>query len=250
MIIKTSRELKALYDEISPGDIYMGTLSLKHLKQSVLIDLLERGVHCIPSPLSQILNSSKTAQAFLLKNWMIPQTRVICRRSDLISAVNQYNKNSIGPVISKQDHMHCGHGIRKWDNIESLYSHMALSDSSYPFVLQPYVKNFTDLRVIIVGDYVESYVRRNPYNFRVNLSSGGTSHAYTLDEDKEKFCCSVMDRAKFPFAHIDLLVMNHGECFLSEIALNGGTKGAEISRQELEAKKQALLESLAEKLGK
>ena len=250
MIIKTSRELKALYDEINPGDIYMGTLSLKHLKQSVLIDLLERGVHCIPSPLSQILNSSKTAQAFLLKNWMIPQTRVICRRSDLISAVNQYNKNSIGPVISKQDHMHCGHGIRKWDNIESLYSHMALSDSSYPFVLQPYVKKFTDLRVIIVGDYVESYVRCNPYNFRVNLSSGGTNHAYTLDEDKEKFCCRVMDRAKFPFAHIDLLVMNHGECFLSEIALNGGTQGAQISRRELEGKKQALLESLAESLGK
>ena len=249
MIIKTSRELQDLYDDIRPGDIYMGTLSLRHLKRPVLIDLLERGVQCIPAPLSQVLNSSKTAQAFLLKKWMIPKTRVVCRRSDLIRAISQYNKDEIGPVISKQDHMHCGHGIRKWDNIESLYGHMALSDSSYPFVLQPFVENFTGLRVIIVGDYVESYARRNPYNFRVNLSSGGTSHSYTLEADKEEFCRTVMDRGKFPFAHIDLLVMDHGECFLSEIALNAGTKGAKISRRELDAKKQAVLESLAETLG-
>jgi len=59
-----------------------------------------------------------------------------------------------------------------------------------------------------------------------------------------------MDRAKFPFAHIDLLVMDHGECFLSEIALNGGIKGAKISRRKLDAKKQAVLESLAENLKK
>jgi ribosomal protein S6--L-glutamate ligase len=58
-----------------------------------------------------------------------------------------------------------------------------------------------------------------------------------------------MKRAKFPYAHIDLMVINPGECYLSEIALNGGTKGARIGRKDLECKKQALLESLAENLG-
>ena len=246
MIIKSNRELKALYDELRHGDVFIGSLSLKHLGQSVLIDLLERGIHCLPSALSQILNRSKAAQAYLLKNWMLPQTLVISRRSDLIRAVNQYNKIGIGQVISKQDHMHCGHGVRKWSNIEILYSTVALSEASYPFVLQPYVEDFTDIRIIIIGDYVESYVRHNPYNFRVNISSGGTSRAYRLDAGKEQFCRTIMERGKFPFAHLDLLVLNNGDYFLSEIALNGGIKGARIDREQLEQKKQSLLENLAQ----
>jgi ribosomal protein S6--L-glutamate ligase len=250
MIIRSNRELKDLYDKLSSGDVFIGFLSLKHLKEPALIDLLERGVHCIPSALSQILNRSKTVQAFLLKDWMLPQTLVIYRRLDLISAITQYNKAGIGAIVSKQDHMHCGHGIRKWENIETLYSYLALSESSYPFVLQPYLEDFKDIRVIIVGDYVEAYVRHNPYNFRVNLSAGGESHAYRLDAVKETFCRSVMERGKFPYAHLDLLVLKDDTCYLSEIALNGGTKGAKISRRELDRKKQAVLESLLDNLGK
>ena len=250
MIIRSNRELKDLYDKLSSGDVFIGSLSLKHLKEPVLIDLFERGVHCIPSALSQILNRSKTVQAFLLGDWMLPQTLVIHRRPDLISAVTHYNKAGIGTIVSKQDHMHCGHGIRKWDNIETLYSYMALSESSYPFVLQPYVEEFKDIRVIIAGDYVEAYARHNPYNFRVNISAGGESHACSLDAAQEKFCRSVMERGKFPYAHLDLLLLKDDTCYLSEIALNGGTNGAKISRRELNRKKQAVLESLAVNLGK
>ncbi len=246
MIIKSNRELRKLYHELRPGDIFIGILSSRHLKQSILIDLLERGVHCFPSPLSQMLNSSKAAQAFVLKDRMLSNTCVIMRRTDLIEAINQYNRNDIGPVVTKEDHMHCGYGIRRWETIESLYSHMAMSEFSYPFVLQPFLENFTDIRVIIVGDYVEAYVRHNSNNFRMNIAAGGTSYPYALDNDKEKFCRSVMERGKFPFAHIDLLIAESGEYYLSEIALNGGVKGAGISREELDQKKQNLLDSLAD----
>jgi len=123
---------------------------------------------------------------------------------------------------------------------------MALLESSYPFVLQPFLENFTDIRIIVVGNYVEAYARHNPYNFRMNISSGGTSYPYILDKDKEEFCRSVMDRGKFPFAHIDLHILESGECFLSEIALNGGIKGAVINKKELDERKQVLLERLAE----
>ena len=56
-----------------------------------------------------------------------------------------------------------------------------------------------------------------------------------------------MNRGKFPFAHIDLHILESGECFLSEIALNGGIKGAAITREELDGKKQVVLESMAKK---
>ena len=245
MIIRSSRELKALYHELRPGDTFISTLTYKHLKQSVLIDLLERGITCLPSPLSQTLSSSKAAQALVLKTWMLPHTFVITRRIDLINTINQYNKLGVAHVVTKEDNLHCGHGIRKWDTIETLYSFMALSESSYPFVVQPFLENFTDIRVIIVGDYVEAYIRHNPNNFRMNISSGGKNYPCTLDKDQEKFCRAAMERGKFPFAHLDLHNTDNGKYYLSEIALNGGIKGASISRKELDQKKQNLLESLA-----
>lgn len=246
MIIRSSKELKALYHDLCPGDIFIGTLSYKHVKQSVLIDLLERGVSCFPSPLSQALNSSKAAQALVLKEWMLPNTVVITRRVDLIDTINQYNKLGISAVVTKEDHLHCGHGVRKWDTIETLYSFMALSESSYPFVVQPFLENFTDARVIIVGDYVEAYIRHNPNNFRMNISTGGKNYPYTLHKDKEAFCRDAMKRGKFPFAHLDLQITDDGRCYLSEIALSGGIKGASIRREELEQKKKSILERLAD----
>jgi len=245
MIIKSSRELKARYHELSAGDAFIGNLPLKHLKQTMLIDMLERGIDCLPSPLSQVLNSSKVAQAFVLRDWMHPLTAAIPRRRDLIEAVNTFNKHNIGPVVTKQDRMHCGHGIRRWESIETLYSFMAFSKSAYPFVLQPLREKFTDIRVIIVADYVEAYSRYNPHNFRANISSGGAGSACNLDAKMEAFCRSVMQRGKFPFAHLDLMLTEKGECYLAEIALNGGVKGARISREALDQKKMALLEKMA-----
>ena len=246
MIIKSSRELKALYNELSPGDIFLGTLTYKHLKQSVLIDLLERGISCLPSPLSQTLNNSKAAQALVLKKWMLPHTYTITRRIDLIDTINHYNRQGIGPVVTKEDHMHCGHGIRKWDSIEALYSLVAPSKNSYPFVIQPFLENFTDARVIIVGDYLEAYERYNPHNFRMNIASGGKNRAYELDKDKERFCRQAMRRGKFPFAHLDLHVIDKGEYYLSKIDLDGEKQVAKIIRKELEQKKQDLLESMVD----
>ena len=245
MIVRTSRELKASYNELTAGDVFIGNLSLKYLKQPMLIDLLQRGIRCLPSPLAQTLNGSKVAQAFILCDWMLPHTRAISRRTDLIEAMKTSDRNDMGPFVTKQDGMHCGHGVRRWETLETLYSFMALDEASYPFVLQPFREGFTDVRVIIVGDYVESYTRSNLYNFRVNLGFGGSGSPYNLDEKKEAFCRSAMQRGGFPFAHLDLMVFENGEYYLSEITLNGGIKGARIGRQELEQKKKDLLEELA-----
>ena len=248
MIVKSNRELKALYHELSAGDVFIGNLSMKFLKHPMLIDMLERGICCLPSPLCQILNSSKATQAFLLKQWMLPFTEVIRRRSDLIEAVSAYHQHNIGPVVTKQEGMHCGHGIRRWDTVETLYSFIAFSESSYPFVLQPFRDKFTDVRVIIAGDYTEAYSRYNPHNFRVNMTLGGTGSPVEMNAKMEAVCRAAMQRGKFPFAHIDLMLLENNECYLSEIALNGGIKGARISRAALDQKKKAVLEKLAKEI--
>jgi len=248
MIIKGNRELKNHYHELCSGDIFTGTISERHMKSFMLIDLLERNINCLPSPLSQILNSSKAAQALILRDWMLPHTYVITKRTELIATINTYNKNSIGSVVTKEEHMHCGYGVKKWDSIETLYSFISQSESSYPFVVQPFIENFTDIRVITVGDYTEAYTRYNPDNFRMNIAAGGKSQPYMLKKEEKDFCYDILKRSRFPFAHIDLMITQNGSHYLTEIALNGGIKGANISRKELDMKKQDLLERLAEKL--
>jgi glutathione synthase/RimK-type ligase-like ATP-grasp enzyme len=245
MIIRKNSELKQQYHELCSNDVIIGIISSNHLKPYMLIDLIERGVRCFPSPLAQTLNSSKVAQALVFKKWMLPHTCVIKRRMDLIESINQYNKNNISAVVTKQDHLHCGFGVRKWETIESLYSFTAMSETSYPIVVQPFLENYIDVRIIIVGDYVDAYTRYNPNNFRMNIAAGGSSSPYDLDIEKEEFSRAVMKRGKFPYAHIDLMIADNNKYYLSEIALNGGVKGANINRQDLDQIKQDLLEKLA-----
>jgi len=244
MILRSSTELKERYQDLCSGDIFLGILTYRHIKKSILIDLMERGISCFPSPLSQVLNHSKATQAVVLKEWMLPHTCVITRRADLIEAINTYNRFGIAPVVTKEDQLHCGHGVRKWESIETLYNYLALSEASYPFVIQPFLDNFTDVRVIIAEEYTEAYVRYNPDNFRMNISMGGKNYPYEMNTELLNFCRAAMERGKFPYAHLDIHITNDGVYYLSEIALNGGTKGAKISRKELDQKKQDVLERL------
>jgi ribosomal protein S6--L-glutamate ligase len=248
MIVRGSRKLKELYHQLGSGDVFIGTIASNLLMQSVLIDFLERGVYCLPSPLSQCLSRSKAFQALVFKEWMLPHSRVIGRRVELMDAINFYNRIGAGAVITKENRRHCGHGVRRWETIETLYNMTAFSPSVYPFVLQPFQDDFTDIRVIVVEDYVEAYIRHNPHNFRMNISSGGNSHPCALDKKTEKLCRSIMDRGKFPFAHLDLQILDNEKCYLSEICLNGGIKGAKINRRQLDRKKQGALERMAQEI--
>ena len=245
MIIRGYRKLTARFHRLASGDVFLGRIPPGPLQAAMLIDLDHRGVRCIPSSLCQLLNNSKAAQALILSTWMLPLTQAVRRRADLIDAVATYSENNVGPVVTKQDRLHCGHGVRRWNHVEDVYSALAFDDGTYPFVLQPLICDYTDLRIIVVGDYLESYRRDHPGCLRKNLSAGGRSEPFEIDSQTVAFCRTIMDRADFPFAHIDLHLPEDGGCYLSEIALNGGIKGARIDRPQLDQRKQAILEALA-----
>ena len=244
MIITNNRQLLNRYPQLAAGDVVMGRFGLKHLRPVVLVDLLEQGVQCLPSALCQMLSGSKVAQAFVLSSWMVPHTVVITRRQGLLQAVNHYHSLGVAAVVTKQDRMHCGHGLRRWSDLESLYNCLGFCPDAYPFVLQPYVDHCRDVRLIVVGDYVEAYLRSNPNNFRQNLAAGGSSSAYAADAELEGFCRTVMARGKFPYAHLDVLLKDDGCCWLSEISLQGGVRGAQIGRKQLAQKKRQLLDEM------
>lgn len=245
MIVRSPTELERRYAALGEGDIVLGRLPVRFLQGGLAADLLERGVRCLPSVTCQALSRSKCAQALVLRQWMAPHTRVVGRRADLMDALGDYSRAGIGPVVSKQESMHCGHGIRRWESTEALYNGVALDERAFPFVLQPFLEGISDVRVIVVGSYREAYLRENLYNFRANIAAGGESRPFEVDPSAEALCRAVMDRGRFPYAHVDLHLTAEGTCLLSEITLEGGIAAARIGRAELDRLKRERLEALA-----
>lgn len=244
-VILSNRAFRKLYPQLREGDLILGMLAIKAGEEYIFTDLLARGVQAYPPLLAQALARSKCFQAQVFASDMLPLTMVIRDRHDLIRAVNLYGEKGIGPVITKQNRFNCGLGIHYWDNIELLYNQATLSQFTFPFVLQPFVPDALDVRIIFLGDYEEAYTRQNPSNFRNNIFFGGTAKPYALNPQEKQLCQRVMQRGQFPYAHLDLMITGDGQAFLSEVNLRGGLKGASIQtpayQQKLEELQQDFL---------
>ncbi len=231
MIVRGAEAVRDRISELGPGDVAVGPFPASFLSGPLGLDLAE-----------QVLSRSKCAQVEILGAFMAPHTRAVRRRAELLAAVADYARLGIGAVVSKQEGMHCGHGVRRWESAEALYNTVAFEAGGVPFVLQPFLDGVADVRVIVVGDYVEAYLRENPFQFRANLAAGGTGRPFPVDPAAERFCRAVLERGRFPYAHLDLQLLPGGELYLSEIALEAGAAAARIGREELARRKREALE--------
>ena len=247
LVIRENSTLRAQYNSLLKGDIVVGRLRLRKSEEPLLLDLRERGVHLIPSGLSQLVSRSKTFQTTLFSRFMLPQTRAIHALHDLIEAISDYQKSAITAVITKLDRRNAGMGVHLWQSIEEVYTHASLGNIPFPFVLQPFEPECRDIRVVFLDDYIEAYWRHNPYSFRNNLHHGGQSKPCELSEEQIKLCRQVMERGCFPYAHLDILVTKDGKSYLGEINLRGGIQGAKISPEEYQEKVEVIHQMMLQK---
>ncbi|QJA06109.1 hypothetical protein FVE67_04550 [Thermosulfurimonas marina] len=242
-VILSNRALRARFQDLEAGDLLLVPLSLKRGEEGLFLDLAARGVEAFPSLLSQALSRSKCLQAAVLKEFMPPHTLVVYDRHDLLRAVALYERLGIEEVVTKEDRANCGLGIHLWSRVEEVYNHAGGGPLAYPFVLQPRFRKLRDIRVILLGDYEEAYLRENPYGFRNNLYFGAEARPYELSEAERDFCLRALARGRFPYAHLDLIYTETGGPYLSEINLRGGLKGARVDRKTYEKKLSALREA-------
>ena len=247
LVIRDNSSLQAHYGLLQAGDIVLGRLRLRETEESLLLDLCERGVYLIPSGLAQLSSRSKTLQAVLFAPFMLPHTRAIHSHHDLIAAISDYQKEAVTAVVTKLDRRNAGMGVHLWQFIEDVYTHATLGNIPYPFVLQPFIEDCRDIRVIFLDDYIEAYQRHNPYNFRNNLHQGGTSQACGLTDEQINLCRNVMKRGRFPYGHIDIIMTKEGKSYLAEINLRGGIRGARISPAEYQARVDAIHQQMLDK---
>ncbi|MCL7488018.1 MAG: hypothetical protein M8357_07590 [Desulfobulbaceae bacterium] len=238
-IVKDNATLADQYENLSAGDIFVGRVRLRPGEEHVLLDLLARQVTLVPSAVSQLCCRSKVFQARILGRYMVPGTAVVYDRHDILALVNDYGQRGVGKVVCKLDRANAGQGILLFNSVEEVYTCGVLETLRFPFVVQPFVQNGRDVRVVLLGERVDAYARHNSDNFRHNLHCGGDSSPYEPAADQMQLCREAMSRGGFPYAHIDLLLDPDGNTWLSEINLRGGMRGSTMSQQDyLEAVEQ------------
>ena len=175
---------------------------------------------------------------------MLPGTTVIYTIHDLLGVISHYGKCGIDRVVLKQEGKNGGLGVFLFNSSEDIYSQAAINLHAFPFVVQPFIPSYQDLRVIIIGDYVEAYERSSSGGFRHNLHCGGYHRPAELTGLQLDLCRKIMKHGAFPYAHLDLMVKDDGTAYLTEINLRGGLRGAAIESSAYRLKIDEIHESL------
>ena len=240
-LIRSIVDLRGHYRRLAAGDLVLGVLPVRPGEEIKILDLATRGVSFFPAVLSQFLGRSKAAQAEVLADYMVPGSFVAYALTDLAAHLPEFHGR--GAVVVKRDRGHLGLGVSLWPSLEALYSLASLQGCTYPLVVQPFLAEARDVRVVVLGDYVEAYERFNPHNFRKNLFQGGSSRPLALAPEQQDFCREVMARGKFPYAILDLLLdPESSRPYLLEISFQGGLTGARLSQAEFRTRVAALEE--------
>lgn len=232
MLIQDNETLFRRYHELRAGDIVVGRMRLRPGEEHLLLDLEARGVILIPSATAQLCSRSKVFQARVLDGFMVPWTAAAYDMHDMMRLVGEYGGLGVGRVVCKLDRANGGMGILLFPSIEDVYSQAALGSLRFPFVVQPFMEGGMDVRIVLLGEYIEAYRRHNPGNFRHNLHCGGKSTTWNAGGDELEICRQAMERAGFLYAHVDLLLAPDGGVYLNEINLRGGLRGAAIGQQD------------------
>lgn len=233
-IIRDNETFLSCLEQLRAGDFVCCRLRLSHQEEHILVDLLERGVRLFPSGTSQLASRSKVFQTRIFQSLMVPGTFAVYDIHGLLALTSFYRRNQTEQIVLKHDRKHGGLGIHFFNSLEEVFTLCSHHVIPFPFVLQPFIADCRDIRVIILGDYLEAYQRLNPDNLRKNLHCGGKAKPWELTKEQETVCRTAMDRGAFPYAHIDLLLTEDHRVYLNEINLRGGIRGAAITAQQYE----------------
>ena len=92
-----------------------------------------------------------------------------------------------------------------------------------PFIFQEYIENSRgrDVRVVIVGDeIVGAMLRKNPDDFRANITIGGSGTFYELTDEQKSLALKAHRALGLDFSGIDLLFGDDGKPILCEVNSN------------------------------
>ena len=92
-----------------------------------------------------------------------------------------------------------------------------------PYLLQEYIASSAgrDIRIQVVGEKIAAaMLRRNPSDFRANLTNGGYAQPYTPGDAEAQMALQAVKLLGLDFAGVDILFGDEGEPILCEVNSN------------------------------
>ena len=206
-IIRDNQTFYTCYQQLKTNDIVCGRIRMKPGEEHLLTDLLERGIRLIPSASSQLASRSKTYQARVFSEFMLPGTLPIYDTHALLSASSVYRQNQFTRVILKCDRKNAGMGVHIFNNIEDLYNHASNGSFVFPFVKTPFEFNFnfdyfnsTSAKFIL--DFCKKLGKLHSDGHNLNVRW----HYEEDDEDMLEVGQEMSRMSKIPFAFIEISI--------------------------------------------
>lgn len=173
-----------------------------------------KSIACFNSAyVARVANDKRLAHA-IISNLGIP---MLTSKTIHKSALFYHHNQLPTPFIVKDPLGRGGTGVKYIDSLdkEKLLSSMLSEELLY----QPVGgKKGKDLRVYLVGnEIIAAVLRESATDFRANISIGGSSRLYTLNEEETQVINSITESIHMDFIGIDFLIDHDGKLLFNEM---------------------------------
>jgi ribosomal protein S6--L-glutamate ligase len=173
----------------------------------------------IEAAVDKFLTSAKLQAGGLLT----PRTIVCQTADDAMAAFESLG----GDIVLKPIFGSEGRGItRLSDEALALRAFKMLAQLGAVLYVQEYIEHEgCDLRLLLIGERVLAMRRRNPLDWRTNLSRGAKAEAFTPDDSLVEMARRAAAAVGAPLAGVDLLPGKDGKLYAIEVNAVPGWKG-------------------------
>jgi len=210
------------YESFKEGDF---VFSLMIRSSHYAKTFLKKGVTLLPKFDMVKLWRSKIEHAKLFKDTHMPQHTTWAYNINELKNLQHYYKSNCPTsqlVTKKYTNTSGGKDVHKWKNIDHIIDYFTTAGAGqfYPMVIQPFIENYKDYRVIVMGEFVQAIHRYNPNNWKQNTDLGASITDVPLTLEEWEFVRDVQRITKFPFIFIDLMITDDN-IYLGEFSLDG-----------------------------
>ncbi|MDD5940444.1 MAG: RimK family alpha-L-glutamate ligase [Lachnospiraceae bacterium] len=136
--------------------------------------------------------------------------------------LEQVRENLGFPCVVKECSGSFGYQVYLAEN-ENKLREIILRLGSIPYLVQEYIGSSygRDIRIEVVGgEVIAAMKRKNPADFRANITNGGTMEAYTPTKAQSEMALEVSRLLGLDFAGVDILFGENDEPILCEVNSN------------------------------
>jgi tetrahydromethanopterin:alpha-L-glutamate ligase len=173
----------------------------------------------VEAAVDKFLTSAKLAEAGLLT----PRTLCCQTPDDAMAAFGQLGSDVVlKPLFGSE-----GRGITRLnDEALALRAFKMLAQLGAVLYLQEFIEHEgCDLRLLVIGEQVLAMKRRNPLDWRTNISRGAKAEAFVPDQTLLDIAHRAAAAVGAPLAGVDLLPGRDGRLYCIEVNAVPGWKG-------------------------